>query len=103
MKGLSSSEENTGSHIRENNSPILKTSNEIYRNAIGKCPLVDVLVNDKEVKCLLDTGAEVSTLTEDFYKNNLAGIETVDTTKWMKITAANGIEIPYIGYVEADL
>ena len=103
MKGLSSSEENIGSHIRENNSPILKTSNEIYRNAIGKCPLVDVLVNDKEVKCLLDTGAEVSTLTEDFYKNNLAGIETVDTTKWMKITAANGIEIPYIGYVETDV
>ncbi len=51
---------------------------------------------------LLDTGSQVSTITEHFFKEHLAGEEKdmLYTTGWLKITAANGLDIPYLGYLE---
>ncbi len=57
------------------------------------------------IRCLLDTGSNVSTLTESFFKEHLHG-EDKDlhcTNKWLKITAANGLPLPYLGYVELDI
>lgn len=57
------------------------------------------------LRCLLDTGSNVSTLTESFFRNHLYG-EDEDmhcTAKWLKITAANKLPLPYIGYVELDV
>ncbi|KAK3737241.1 hypothetical protein QZH41_010870 [Actinostola sp. cb2023] len=72
--------------------------------AQGNCPEVRVRVGDVDVRCLIDTGAEVSTVTESFYKEHLApGREVVDVTSYMTISASQGLEIPYIGYVELQL
>ncbi len=35
---------------------------------IGKYPIVDVMMSGVEVKCLLDTGSMVTTITESFFK-----------------------------------
>lgn len=35
---------------------------------IGNCPVVEVVVGGVEVKCLLDTGSMVTTITESFFK-----------------------------------
>ena len=40
----------------------------IIENAVGDCPEVKVSVGGVDVGCLIDTGAEVSTITESFYK-----------------------------------
>ena len=58
-----------------------------------------------KANCLLDTGAQVSTITEAFYCEHLLplGQPILDTTNWMKITAANGTVIPYVGYIELDV
>ena len=39
---------------------------------VGECPETVISVNDCNVRCLLDTGAQVSTLTESFYKQFLS-------------------------------
>lgn len=76
----------------------------IIAQAIGDCPEVRVRVDDVDVRCLIDTGAEVSTVTESFYMEHLApGREVVDVTSYIKISASQGLEIPYIGYVELQL
>ena len=54
------------------------------------------------VKCLLDTGADISTITEKFFRNHLLprGHMMKDITGCITITAANGLPVPYLGYVE---
>ncbi|CAC5386521.1 unnamed protein product [Mytilus coruscus] len=54
--------------------------------------------------CLLDTGAQVSTITESFYRNHIPELgDLIDITYMLRISAANGGDIPYIGYIECDL
>ncbi|KAK3526080.1 hypothetical protein QTP70_014642 [Hemibagrus guttatus] len=72
---------------------------------VGKCPEVDIQIGGVPVRCLLDTGSNVSTLTESFFRKNLHG-EDKDlhcTSKWLRITAANKLPLPYLGYVELDI
>ena len=73
--------------------------------AIGKCPVVEVRVSGQSANCLLDTGAEVSTITEGFFRNHLlpCGQTLKDITGWISITAANGLPVPYLGYVECEV
>ena len=40
----------------------------INENAVGNCPEVKVKLGGVDVGCLIYTGAEVSTITNSFYK-----------------------------------
>jgi dUTPase len=74
--------------------------------AIGKCPTATVKIGetDIELKSLLDSGAQVSTITESFFQEHLQGkYDLVDTSAFISITAANGWSVPYIGYIELDI
>lgn len=74
------------------------------KKAVGVCPEADVLVNGCYLRSLLDTGAMVSTVTESFYRKNQSQMgELVDITKFLSISAANGGDIPYLGYIECKL
>lgn len=54
-----------------------------------------------EVKCLLDTGSMVSTIRESFFHKHFNN--STHSCQWLKLTAANGLGIPYLGYVELDV
>lgn len=72
--------------------------------AVGICPETSVKLNGVEVWCLLDTGAQVSTITESFYRNHALQLgNLVDITDILSLSAANGGEIPYLGYIECNL
>lgn len=77
----------------------------VMERAIGKCPVVEVVVGGHSAKCLLDTGAEVSTITEGFFRNHLLprGQAMKDIAGWISVTAANGLPVPYLGYVECEM
>ncbi|XP_056303592.1 uncharacterized protein LOC130215772 [Danio aesculapii] len=81
------------------------TKERFLERAVGKCPEVDIHIGGVPVRCLLDTGSNVSTLTESFFRENLHG-EDKDlhcTSGWLRITAANKLPLPYLGYVELDI
>jgi hypothetical protein len=72
--------------------------------AIGKCPEAIVSIGMVPVRCLPDTGAQVSTITESFFDQHLKGTsQLVDTGPYIQITAANGWSVPYVGYTELDI
>ena len=76
----------------------------IFSKAIGKCPEAVVHIGSAEMRCLLDTGAQVSCISESFFKQRLAeGKELIDVSSYIRISAANGLGIPVKGYVELDL
>ena len=72
--------------------------------AIGKCPVEIITINDAESRALLDTGAQVSTVTEKFYQQNLRTVCSIQPgPATFKMIAANGSYIPYSGFVIADV
>ena len=73
-----------------------------FNRAIGKRPEVIIKVDGVELCCLADTGAEVSTMTESFYDRHFSE-KLEDVSGLIKITAANGTEIPFVGYFEPQV
>ena len=57
-----------------------------------------------DISCLLDRGSQVSTVTGSFFRQNIApGDSELASCHWLKLTATNGLAIPYIGYIELDV
>ena len=56
-------------------------------------------------RCLLDTGAEVSTITESFYNTHLKDKveQLIDLSPFINVSAANGQSISFKGYIELDI
>lgn len=52
------------------------------------------------VPCLVDTGSMVSTITESFFREHFEpwGMDGLRSCNWLKLSAPNGLAIPYIGY-----
>lgn len=83
----------------------MTSRSRLLERAVGKCPVVELKIKGVNTSCLLDTGSQVSTLTESFFRDSLSGLnqEMLSTSGWLKLTAANGLDIPYLGYLELDV
>ena len=68
----------------------------------GRCPTVDIVINGRKVRGLVDTGSEVTTVTERWVAENLQNSDLLPMTQ-VTLKAANGLEIPYSGVVIVDL
>ena len=81
------------------------THERFIDRAVGTCPEVEAEGGGVKAKTLLDTGSQVSTISEAFFRQNLLG-ENEDITRtpnWLKLTATNSLPVPYIGYIELDV
>ena len=81
-----------------------KTSSTNTR-LIGSCPVIDIRLGGVLTRCLLDTGSMVTTVTESFFRQHVQPqtTETMQPCDWLQLKAANGLAIPYLGYLELDL
>ena len=68
---------------------------------VGRCPTVDIVMNGRKVKGLVDTGSEVMTVTERWVAENLQNSDLLPLTQ-VTLKAANRLEIPYSGVVIVD-
>jgi hypothetical protein len=72
--------------------------------AVGTCPEGAITIANMKCECLLDSGSQISSVTEEFYNKHLkAMIDMKDTTSWLKISAANHLGLPYVGCIEIDV
>jgi hypothetical protein len=83
----------------------LKADHHGLEAIVGETPTMAVRIGDVEVECFIDTGSAVSFITESFYKEKLepGGGVVQSIGGMLKLTAANGLEIPYLGVLELDL
>ena len=83
-------------------SPVFK---HFITRTIGPHPVIRATIGGVTIDCLLDSGSQVSLVEENFFKQHMqhrfpyAG----DTCAWLTITAANGLDIPYVGVAEMDV
>lgn len=72
---------------------------------MSSCPHLVVNIGGVSVPCLVDTGSMVSTITETCFRLRFEpwGQDRLQSCHWLQLRAANGLEIPYIGYLELDI
>lgn len=72
---------------------------------VSSCPHLVVIIGGVSVPCLIDTGSMVSTITESCFRSQFEpwGQDRLQSCRWLQLRAANGLEIPYIGYIELDI
>ena len=72
---------------------------------IDRAPIIEASVGGVTTSFLIDTGSQVSTITETFYRTHLAQTENhlQDPNNWLTIGAANGLTVPFVGYLELDI
>ncbi|XP_052392086.1 uncharacterized protein LOC127939541 [Carassius gibelio] len=77
-------------------------SKSLSESAFGDCITIEVKIAGIRTICLLDTGSEVTTITESHFKNHFGEV-VLSSANWVRLTAANGLDIPIIGCLEADI
>ncbi|KAL2086778.1 hypothetical protein ACEWY4_017837 [Coilia grayii] len=87
------------SHLARQSTDVSSGSNQ---SAFGDCLAVDVRIAGVRTKCLLDTGSEVTTIRESYFKEHF-GECALSSANWVQLTAANGLEIPLLGCLEAEV
>lgn len=72
---------------------------------MSSCPHLAVQMGGVHVPCLVDTGSMVSTIKESCFHDhfNPWGQDQHKSCQWLQLRAANGLSIPYIGYIELDI
>lgn len=74
---------------------------QVAASLVAPCPEVTVSLGDVTTKLLLDTGSMVTTIPESFFDQHFQSAPK--SCNWLDLTAANGFEIPYVGFVELDV
>ena len=68
-------------------------------------PVNDTYVKIDGVPCnaLLDTGSQISCLSEYFVRDRLPEVEIMPLEKLCSVKGVSGHELPYVGYIEVEL
>ncbi|KAK7503449.1 hypothetical protein BaRGS_00005370 [Batillaria attramentaria] len=70
---------------------------------VGPSHEADILVEDKKARCLIDSGSQVSIVTESFYRAHLSHVCLEQLNFGLKVTGAGGQQVPYLGFVRVDV
>lgn len=73
----------------------------LKKKVVGKRPHVDIVINNNIVPFLVDSGSEVTTITESYYEKHLK--VTLLDSSWIRLGASNGLEIPTVGILILNL
>lgn len=76
---------------------------KIPKGLIGAKYTASVLIDGHASICLLDTGSQVTTVSQSFYESNLARFDIHPLSELLEIEAANGKTVPYSGFIEVDI
>ena len=68
----------------------------------GRCPETTMTVDGLEVRAVVDTGSEVSTVTEAWYRRHMKD-RKLQQLSWLTLKAANGLDIPYLGLLYGEV
>ncbi|XP_063794633.1 uncharacterized protein LOC134949857 [Pseudophryne corroboree] len=70
---------------------------------VGECPVVVSRLGGKDQSCLLDTGSQVSTISEACFLEHYAHLKSEVSESFITLTAANNLPIPVVGVVWMEM
>ncbi|KAL6488151.1 hypothetical protein MHYP_G00047770 [Metynnis hypsauchen] len=75
----------------------------IPKGLIGAKYTAHVLIDGQSCNCLLDTGSQVTTVSQSFFESNLAHLKIHPLDDLLEVEAANGQTVPYSGFIEINI
>lgn len=83
---------------------IVQMSDDALLNAlVGSKHITALIVDGIQCECLLDTGSQVTTVSESFHKLHLPSRPILSLRNLLDVEGAGGQAVPYLGYVELSL
>ena len=73
------------------------------KKMIGEENIALVAVSGVPCKALIDTGSQITSLSQDFVGKHLPDIDIRPLSDLIKITGAGGNVLPFKGFIEVDL
>ena len=70
---------------------------------LAEVDVAEILVEGVECRGLIDTGSMVSTISQQFYDDNLTSCPLHPLDSLLKIECADGEYLPYSGYIEVEI
>ena len=84
--------------------PSTRPSNvNLPKGLVGAKYTACVIIEEQTCNCLLDTGSQVTTVSQSFYEDNLPNLEIHPLNELLEVEAANGQTVPYSGFIEVDI
>lgn len=66
--------------------------------------MITLNIQGVDVPCLLDSGSQVTSISAEFFEQNLQNfVESPRPCDCLKVIASNGLPVPYDGFVVADV
>ena len=75
----------------------------LISDVVGDVNESNVFVNDHPCAALIDTGSQVTTLSESFWKQNLSDCPLQPLSTLIEVEGAGGHKIPFMGFIEAEI
>ena len=78
-------------------------SSSVPSNLIGNPAEIICKIDDIEVKSLIDTGSQITSVSRSFYDSHFSDIDLRDIKNILKVESAGGNDLPYDGYFECNI
>ena len=81
------------------------TTDSFVEGAVGVCPRETIQLGGMKVEAVIDSGSQVTLLRESFWRKHLESFGDLGevSASWFRLTAANGLDIPILGYLVTDV
>ena len=75
----------------------------VNKKLVGVANETKAVVNGHQCKCLVDTGSQITTISAAFYDKYCTDIILHSVADILRVEGANGLPVPYLGYVEVPI
>ena len=76
----------------------------LLERVVGTCPETMVTIAGVPTLCLVDSGSQVTTVTETYFMERLQSkVEPLSSASFVRLRAANGMDIPCVGLFSSPL
>lgn len=77
-----------------------KTTYKLPKGLVGSKCTATIMIAGSECNCILDSGSQVTTVSESFHKNNFPDKDIKPLHDLLEIEGAAGQSVPYLGYID---
>ena len=70
---------------------------------MGSANEAEALIAGIGCKCLIDTGSQVTTISQSFHEQHLSHIPIKPISNLLHVQGAGGASVPFLGYAEVEI
>lgn len=89
--------------MRQDKSRVMSHTTHIPKGLVGTKCTAQIKIAERNCSCLLDTGSQVTTISESFYNQCLSKHPIHSLNNLLNVEGANGQAVPYLGYIEVTI